>query len=238
MNLWEMLLQWIYPPHCIFCQKLLKIGKETMLCMDCENTFRYNDGPVCQKCGCPMYISQKYCDRCQNTDFVFERGIAAFSYDMVKEGIAHFKLKGFKRDAKPFGELMGDYLLTYYTEIAQQSDLLVPVPMYEKKQKKRGFNQSELLAEELSKRIQKKCSIKNLKRIRQTVPQSRLSAKERKANVKNAFALENQEEIRQKTILLIDDIFTTGITMDECAKVLYKNGAKKVFFFCLSIVES
>ena len=60
MNLWEMLLQWIYPPHCIFCQKLLKIGKETMLCMDGENTFRYNVGPVCQKCGCPMYISQKY----------------------------------------------------------------------------------------------------------------------------------------------------------------------------------
>ena len=237
MALWNMFLQWLYPPHCLFCQDLLKIGREAVLCSDCHNVFSYNDGAVCQKCGCNLYVSQIYCDRCEKADFVFEKGIAAFSYDKVRDGIAHFKLKGWKRDAKPFAHMMGDYLLTCYPEMAQKSDLIMPVPIHDKKQKKRGFNQSELLAVELAERIQKRCSAKNLKRIRETIPQSSLSVKERKENIKNAFALENPHEIQQKTILLIDDIFTTGTTINECARVLYENGAKAVFSFCLSVVE-
>ena len=132
---------------------------------------------------------------------------------------------------------MGDYLLTYYQEWKEEIELMIPVPMYEKKQKIRGFNESELLAEVLAERIQKQCSKNNLKRIRNTTPQNALNAEQRKQNIKGAFTLENKQEVNGKTILLIDDIFTTGTTINECAKVLYHNGAKKVLFFALSVAE-
>ena len=108
----------------------------------------------------------------------------------------------------------------------------------EKKQKIRGFNQSELLAKAISERIEKPYSANNLKRIRNTQPQSLLNAEQRKQNIKGAFSVENVEEIKGKTVLLIDDIFTTGTTVNECSKVLYESGAKRVLFFSLAVVES
>ena len=78
----------------------------------------------------------------------------------------------------------------------------------------------------------------NLKRIRNTQPQSLLNAEQRKQNIKGAFSVENVEEIKGKTVLLIDDIFTTGTTVNECSKVLYESGAKRVLFFSLAVVES
>lgn len=237
MHFWNLILQWFYPPRCIFCGKVMKVGQTELICEQCQNTIHWKEGAVCQKCGRNIYLNEKYCDRCQKTNFIFEKGIAVFSYTDVRDAIAHFKFRYWKRDAIPFANLMGDYLLTYYPEIKEQSDLLIPVPMYQKKQKVRGFNQSELLAKLLAQRFEKQCSVNNLKRIRHTAPQSLLNAQQRQENIKGAFALENSQEIEGKTILLIDDIFTTGTTINECSKVLYQNGAKKVLFFGLSVVE-
>ena len=116
-------------------------------------------------------------------------------------------------------------------------ELIIPVPMFEKKQKIRGFNQSELLAEVLAERIHKQCSKNNLKRIRNTTPQNTLNAEQRKQNLQGAFAVENTEKVKGKTILLIDDIFTTGTTINECAKMLYDSGANKVLFYGLAVSE-
>ena len=237
MHFWDMVLQWFYPPRCILCGKLMKIGEQDIICQDCQNTVHWKEGAVCQKCGCSIYVNQKYCDRCQQENFVFEKGIAVFSYSDVRDTIAHFKFRYWKRDAVPLGKIMGDYLLTYYPELAEQSEILIPVPMYRKKQKMRGFNQSELLAKVIAERIEKPC-VNHLVRIKETIPQSQLNPEERKQNLQGAFAVENVEEIKGKTILLIDDIFTTGTTINECAKVLYQNGANKVLFYGLSIVEN
>ena len=237
MGYLEKILAWFYPPHCILCGRLLKIGKEEILCKGCEIELPWNNGPVCQKCGRPMYVSMPYCKRCQEEGFAFEKGIAVFPYDKMRKTIAHMKYKGWKRDAVPLGNLMGEYLLTYYADWIPEIDMILPIPMYWKKEKKRGFNQAALLAEELAKRIQKPCSSGYLLRSRETIPQSRLTAQERKQNVKDAFVLERPEEIVGKTILLVDDIFTTGITIHTCAELLQGYGAKKVLFFTLSIVE-
>lgn len=237
MRLFYMFLQWFYPPRCILCGKIMKIGDESILCEHCQNTIHWKEGNVCQKCGCSVYTSEKYCNRCQKANFVFEKGIAVFSYQTIRQTIFHFKFRYFKRDAIPLGKIMGDYLLTYYPEWKEKVELIIPVPMFEKKQKIRGFNQSELLAEVLAEKIHKQCSKNNLKRIRNTTPQNTLNAEQRKQNLKEAFALENNQEIDGKTILLIDDIFTTGTTVNECAKILYHNGAKKVLFFALCVAE-
>lgn len=237
MHFLDMLLQWFYPPRCILCGKLIKIGEQSRMCAACENTISWKEGTVCQKCGCNLYTNATYCERCQKANFVFEKGVAVFSYSDVRDSIAHFKFHYWKRDAIPLGKIMGDYLLTYYPELAKQTELLIPVPMHQKKQKLRGFNQSELLTKVIAQRI-KKPYTNTLKRIKETIPQSQLNPEERKQNLQGAFAVENAEEIKGKTILLIDDIFTTGTTINECAKVLYKDGANKVLFYGLSVVES
>ena len=167
----DMLLQWFYPPRCVLCGKLIKIGEKNGICIDCENTISWKEGAVCQKCGCNLYTNETYCERCQKANFVFERGIAVFSYSDVREAIAHFKFRYWKRDAAPLGKIMADYLLTYYPELAEQTELLIPVPMHQKKQKIRGFNQSELLTKVIAERIGKEYT-NTLKRIRATVPQS------------------------------------------------------------------
>lgn len=238
MRFLDMVLQWFYPPRCILCGKVMKIGQQDILCHQCQNTVQWKEGAVCQKCGKSIYTDEKCCERCQKANFVFEKGIAVFSYSDVKDAIAHFKFHYWKRDAVPLAKLMGDYLLTHYPELAEQTELLIPVPMYKKKQKIRGFNQSELLAKEISERIGKPCSVNNLRRIRNTQPQSLLNAEQRKQNIKGAFAVENTEEIKGKTVLLIDDIFTTGTTVNECSKVLYESGADRVLFFSLAVTES
>lgn len=234
----ERILDWFYPPKCILCETLLPLEKkERFLCEHCKQHRGWLEKPVCQKCGGKIGGGEILCQRCKEEDFIFEKGIAVFSYQQVKPVIAHFKFKEFKRDAIPLSMLMTEYLETFYPEIIKEADLLIPVPMHEKKKRQRGFNQAELLGEGLGKRIGIPCLLNNLRRIRETTPQSKLSSLQRKENLKGAFDLLLPDEIRGKTVLLIDDIFTTGTTVNECAKVLYQGGAKKVIFFGLSVVE-
>ena len=120
----DMLLQWFYPPRCVLCGKLIKIGEKNGICIDCENTISWKEGAVCQKCGCNLYTNETYCERCQKANFVFERGIAVFSYSDVREAIAHFKFRYWKRDAAPLGKIMADYLLTYYPELADRKSVV------------------------------------------------------------------------------------------------------------------
>ena len=115
------------------------------------------------------------------------------------------------------------------TENIWNESILIPVPMEKKKMKNRGYNQSEELAKELSKILQIPLSLNNLIKIKQTLPQIKLSAKERQENLKNAFSINNPEELKNKKIFLVDDVYTTGSTMEECAKTLKESGAKQVW---------
>ncbi|NLK37242.1 MAG: ComF family protein [Epulopiscium sp.] len=111
--------------------------------------------------------------------------------------------------------------------------------MHHKKQQKRGFNQSILLAKEIEKHTGIPCVEDCLVRTRNTVPQSKLTPTQRRVNIQNAFLLKDKEKLQEKNIVLVDDIFTTGATVNECTTILYQGGAKKVTVFCLSIaVES
>ncbi len=234
----ETLLDWLYPPRCILCSSLLPLQEtERFLCEHCRRNRTWLEKPVCQKCGRKLEDGETLCHRCKKENFVFEKGFAVFSYGQVKPVIAHFKFKEFKKDGIPLSGIMADYLETFYPEVIKETELLMPVPMHEKKKKRRGFNQAELLGEGVAKRTGLSCSNHNLRRIRETIPQSSLSQAQRKENLKGAFALAFPEEIIGKTVLLIDDIFTTGTTINECAKVLYKGGAKRVMFFGLSVVD-
>ena len=110
--------------------------------------------------------------------------------------------------------------------------MIIPIPMYKRKKRQRGYNQAEILAKCLGKRLQIPVDTKSLARVRKTIPQKSLGRKEREINLKNAFKT-STNALELKKVLLVDDIYTTGVTMDEAAKVLWMAGAEEVHFLVL-----
>lgn len=231
------LSDWVYPQKCVICSDILPLQQKEQICKNCKETIPWILPPVCQKCGRPLEGEYSLCERCQQESFAFERGFAVFPYDKVRSSIAHFKFKGIKGDGIALGNIMAQYLLQYHAEIVKEIDFIFPIPMFLKKKKARGFNQAEVLAKQLEKQINIPCVIDNLVRIKNTIPQNQLGAEQRKANIKDAFEIRDKKAIEDKTILLIDDIFTTGNTINECTKELMKWGAYKVFFYALAVVD-
>ena len=127
---------------------------------------------------------------------------------------------------------MAEYLLKYHEELLVKTDVLVSVPLHPKKEKYRGFNQTHILCEKISEKTGLVFERRVLERKRETVAQSELNPEERKVNLKDAFGVTG--DVAGKRVLLVDDIFTTGTTCNECAKELYRAGAKEVMVFALS----
>lgn len=134
--------------------------------------------------------------------------------------------------ANLLGKLMVDFANKNIN--AYEIDLIVPVPLHPKKLRERQFNQSEVLASYLAKRLDKKIVKDKVKRIKYTMPQTELKRDERIKNVDGAFLAKDGPDLEGKIILLIDDVFTTGATLHECAKALKNAGAKKVVAFALA----
>ena len=149
----------------------------------------------------------------------------------MKEAIYAFKYK----NRRIYGRVFAEELAKEYGELLKRNhvDLIVPVPLHKSRKRARGFNQAEILAEELGKYLCIPVNKKALVRTKKTLPQKRYDNRERKKNIKNAFAL--VEDIQADKVVLIDDIYTTGSTIDEAANVLRNAGVSNVFFLTISI---
>ncbi|MGQ9631088.1 MAG: ComF family protein [bacterium] len=149
----------------------------------------------------------------------------------AREAIHLLKYDGKTDLARPLGEMMALHALDELGDFA--FDCVVPVPLSLRRLRQRGYNQSLLLALEVGRHLRKPV-LDVLARIRDTVPQSDLGSEERRKNVRGAFAVKSPEDIAEKIVMLVDDIFTTGATADECAFALRIAGAKSVYVFALS----
>lgn len=229
-------LEVIYPARCVLCGAVLPLKREntqknrTCLCPPCASDFPGIPAEECPHCGGKTETAG-FCEFCCKP-YAFSVAFALFPYEKVQKGIHLFKYDGVRSFGEGFGQLMAEYLLEYHEELLAETDLLLSVPLHPKKEKRRGFNQTNLLCQEISKETGLLFSADALTRKRDTVPQSTLTPEERKENLKDVFAV--AAEVRGKRILLVDDIFTTGTTCNECAKVLYRAGAKEVKVFCLA----
>ena len=145
--------------------------------------------------------------------------------------IQEFKYEPFIKDlAKPLTNLIINHIfLLREGNRFKESDVLVPIPLARKKLKNRGYNQAEEIAKKLGKELKIPVIIDCLIKIRENLPQMELSKEERQENIKGVFEIKNKEKIQGKKILLVDDVYTTGATMEECAKVLKQAGAREIW---------
>ena len=151
---------------------------------------------------------------------------------ILKVIISNFKFAKIKRYKEPLGFFLAEKIKQEFD--LDKIDYIIPVPLHKEKLKERGFNQSELLAKKISKLIKKPC-LKTLNRIKNTLPQYSLSPLEKIKNIKDAFELDIRKiNLQDKNILIIDDIFTTGSTVQEMCKVLLENGVKDIYVAVLT----
>lgn len=218
-NFCHVLVNLIYPQHCFVC--------------DCKID-ELKPSPICAACGDKIKGNSKRTQFFTNDDdFAFDKAFYATDYeDVAKRCICLFKYEGRARLAQPLGMLMSDFAVENID--AGSVDLVVPVPLHPVKLRERGFNQSELLAERIARRLNKKIERNRIIRTKYTLPQTRLNKQERLKNVRGAFSVKDNKDFKGASVLLVDDVFTTGATLHECAKALKKAGAKSVTAFTLA----
>ena len=208
---------------CDVCGEELVADTRYRLCSDCIAKLPFANGHRCLCCGVPLADESDYCNRCQYERGAFVKNRSPLVYEGETRKIIYSLKFGKKKYlAQTLGALMADEFLKDNME----ADIIVYVPMTEAEEKKRGFNQSELLAEEVGRRLNI-AVLPALVKIKETKAQKELGGKERAQNLEGAFVCVF-EQVNNRKILLIDDIFTTGATANECAKVLLKAKAREV----------
>ena len=227
----EKLLHIFFPPRCSVCGEILSLEeRDGFLCHSCKKEMLYVPKGTCPHCG-EETGNACFCASCLK-EFSFDAACAAFPYGTVRNAIHLFKYDGDKTIGDGLGEQMADYLMEYQKTLLEQADVMVSVPLHPKKKAFRGFNQTHILCEKISGKTGLPFEKGVLERKRETIAQSELNHEERKVNLRDAFGV--KQDVAGKCILLVDDIFTTGTTCNECARELYRAGAKAVLVFALS----
>jgi ComF family protein len=214
----------LFPPRCVACSQ---IG--AWLCNDCIASVEPVPQPICQTCG-RSSPSGMLCSLCRVTPICLDgvRSVALHT-GALRTAIHHFKYQG----RQELASILGEMLHAYWEGSDLPADLVIPVPLHAARQKERGFNQAGLLAAVLARRAQLSLSHVDLVRSRATAPQVGLSAVERKANVKDAFSW-NGARLNGCRVLLIDDVCTTGATLNACAQALRRGGARSIWALTLA----
>ena len=227
-NIVNKVLDVIYPKNltCVFCGDEIFDENRYCTCKNCKESLPTIFGKICEKCGEPLENMASFCENCKNGKHFYTKSRSAFVYEgCVSSGILNFKFHNGQYYSKPFA----NYLADLYKDQKYNCDLIIPVPIHVTRLKERGYNQSELLAKDLGEIINLPVDTKSLTKVKKTKNQAELDFKQRHSNLEKAFKVTNKKQIKDKIILLIDDVYTTGSTIDECAKELTKAGAKSVY---------
>ncbi|MCR5279998.1 MAG: ComF family protein [Lachnospiraceae bacterium] len=224
------LLKILYPERCIICDGVLALSEHNF-CGKCLSELKLIKEPVCMRCGRPVKSEEEYCEECREVKHNFVGGRFSFSYEQTASGLYRFKYMNRMRYAVGYGEILGRELKTWIGAVG--ADALVPVPLHKKRLIKRGYNQAKLLAEEISRHTGIPVYADLVARIKNTVPQKTFDRKHRVNNLKNAFIV-RENVVKLDTVIIVDDIFTTGSTIDSLSEALTAAGVKRVFFITVT----
>jgi len=222
----------LFPLRCLACGTGLQGRRKISYCEECAQDVRLIHEPFCSVCGRPFDKAageSHLCGICLGSGWYFARARAVVRYQgPIAEAVRAFKYNGRMHGITTFAALTQEYFLH---QPRPQPDLILPVPLHPRRLRMRGFNQALLLGRRLFPQDRDKIDPHILERQNSTLPQTGLSGSERRRNVRNAFRLRQPAKIRNKRILLVDDVFTTGATVNECARILVKNKAADIEVF-------
>ena len=250
----EVFTQLLFPRVCPVCGELLTLPSARqkqsidvylsgMICKNCRNRLNFLSGPCCAKCSKPLTSEEEiFCDFCRKKKRFFDSGSALLLHDETAKKLIY----GLKfRNKRDNAELLGFLMALQFQEVLTlwKADALIPVPLHKKRLRERGFNQAELIAETFSFWLKKLYGLDLpvlsdfLLRSKNTKPQRTLEAGMREGNVGNAFVISPAAPaLPLRSVVLIDDIFTSGSTISACAETLKKAGIRYVHFLTASIV--
>lgn len=240
MKIISSLLNLILPKRCLTCNSPLKKDIGNPICLDCWKNVKFSSGPLCPICGRPFRSEASLskspdhiCGFCRKMRPYFERHVYIGLYEgILSDAIRLFKYKNRVSLAYPLS-----YLLCKKIMDIPKIDIIVPIPLHINRLRSREFNQSLLLSDLISQHLNRPVMQGVMAKIKDTRPQADLDRDERRRNNKNAFSVTDRRLIKGKRILLVDDVFTTGSTVNECAKILKRSGAYSVCAVTLAIVN-
>ena len=212
--LYQKILDLIYPPNCLICGK----NSEEYLCKKCEK------------------ILEKYA--INKIDQYLNKNFSKHAYIFKYEGKIRSLIIDYKFNDKSYlCELFVKFLIKNkkICRFFKTYDIIMPVPIHKKRESQRGYNQSTLIARKITEKFNSlQLEENNLEKQKNTIEQSKLTKQQRIENAKNVYKIKNKEKINNKKIILIDDVYTTGSTANECAKVLKENGAKIIIIITIA----
>lgn len=209
-------------------------GGRTWLCGGCGDKIVPIRQPACFCCGKQLDEEEReFCRDCAGRRHHFDRGVAAFGYsDSMKKSMYAFKYGNRREYAGFYAKTLAERYAALVKSWRAQA--FIPVPLHPSRHRARGYNQAELLARELGRRFGLPTDTETLIRVKKTTPQKELNDRERNFNIENAFQIA-ENGVKYKCIILVDDIYTTGATIDECALTLKAGGADSVYFMSVCI---
>ena len=218
----------LYPSRCPICQKI-----EPGICRECSMLLKLVQQPCCCQCGKPVDMpEQELCPDCSKDQHVFSKGFGMLLYEgKVKDAIHRIKYQNKREYVKTFAELLARYGQRKID--LWKPEVLIPIPMYEKKQRERGYNQAELLARHLGNCWDLPVDTQILKKICDTDAQKELDRTMRRRNLRKAFEANTEKQYQR--VMLVDDVYTTGSTIDAAAAALKKTGISEIFFAVICI---
>jgi ComF family protein len=231
LQLASALLDLCFPRRCAACQQAQLLSHQGFWCSACREQIPWVQAPLCPCCGRPFpnspTSSNHLCEHCLRDLFLFDTARSATIYaGAIRDRIQQLKFGGQLHWIPPLVDLLLQGAAHGCSVAATQ--LIVPVPLHTKRIRQRGFNQSALIAQGLGRRCGLPVLPGVLIRHRSTQPQTRLGRRERLQNVRGAFSIAHPALIRDRSLLLVDDVFTTGTTLNECARVLKAAGVREV----------
>lgn len=227
-------LDFLYPRiDCVCCGKRLEKRAVHGICKHCYDNMPFIPEPKCTICSRPISPETQICMECKYHSHSYDQALAVFEYSIViRELIHRYKYGG----EYSLSRTLGFFLSEQLKESGWKVDLMIPVPLHKNRQKSRGFNQSALLGDYLSQRNRITCRDDVLIRSMDTLSQTGFDRDKRAENLKDAFMVLAPQAVKDKNILIIDDVHTTGATVDSCSRVLRSAGAKKIYVLTIATV--
>jgi len=237
MRILGRVLDFLLPTSCSYCNGPVGNSGIPYFCSACWMDFAPLSGPVCPRCGSPFdspetlsHSPEHECGPCRRYPPRFDQALAVGYFEgPLREAIHQYKYRPCRSLGRPLGSWMAGKV-RQLTEL----DMVMPVPLHPTRLRQRGFNQALLLAHQMCEKNDIPLLCDNLYRVRPTRPQVELTGEERLKNVAGAFALRRPDAVKDRSVMIIDDVFTTGATLNECAAVLKEAGAAQVVALTLA----